>query len=349
MPSLKEIRAKLAAQENKSKKTFAPGDSQIYPHWNIAEDTTAGVRFLNDADENNPYFWVERNLFKFPFNGVKGSTKHNVEPSSAEVVVQIPCMEMYDEKDPVLDEVRTWFKDPTMEDMGRKYWKKRSYFFQGFVNEDPMEGTEGYVTPENPIRRFTISPQIFGLIKSSLMDPDIEELPTDEKAGLDFKIKKTTKGSYADYSSSTWARKESAISEEQLAAIEKHGLYDLKSFLPAKPTENVLKVIMEMFEASVEGEAYDVEKWGQYFTPFGIKKVDAKDANATAVVEDKRAEKLDVKSDDIPFDTEKTTEEVAATVEDKVEEVKEEKVEEKSSGDDKAQDILKMIRSRQKA
>jgi hypothetical protein len=93
--------------------------------------------------------------------------------------------------------------------MGRKYWKKRSYIFQGFVNENPLQED----TPENPIRRFVISPSIFNLIKDALMDPDIQEMPTDYTAGLDFRITKTTKGQYADYSTSKWARKETALTE----------------------------------------------------------------------------------------------------------------------------------------
>ena len=31
-----------------------------------------------------------------------------------------------------------------------------------------------------------------------------------------------------------------------------------------------MKVMKEMFEASVDGEAYDLERWGQYFKPAGL-------------------------------------------------------------------------------
>jgi hypothetical protein len=54
------------------------------------------------------------------------------------------------------------------------------------------------VTPENPIRRFIIGPQLFTIIKSALMDPELEELPTDAMRGLDFRISKTSKGGFAD-------------------------------------------------------------------------------------------------------------------------------------------------------
>ena len=259
MASLAEIRAKLKSQESRSERTGG-GDNAIYPHWNIPEGSTAAVRFLPDGDPNNTFFWAERLMIRLPFNGVKN------DMNSKPVVVQIPCVEMWNETCPVLSEVRGWFKDSSLEEMGRKYWKKRSYIFQGFVNENPLQED----TPENPIRRFVISPSIFNLIKDALMDPDIQEMPTDYTAGLDFRITKTTKGQYADYSTSKWARKESALTEAQMAAIETNGLHTLSDFLPKKPTEVELQCIKEMFEASVDGQPYDVERWGQYYRPYGI-------------------------------------------------------------------------------
>jgi hypothetical protein len=102
------------------------------------------------------------------------------------------------------------------------------------------------------------------------MDPELEELPTDYMRGLDFRVAKTSKGGYADYNTSKWARKESALLESEQAAVDTHGLFDLSTFLPKKPTDVELKVIKEMFEASVDGQPYDTERWGQYFRPAGV-------------------------------------------------------------------------------
>jgi hypothetical protein len=87
---------------------------------------------------------------------------------------------------------------------------------------------------------------------------------------LDFRITKGSKGGFADYSGSKWARKETALTEAEQAAIAEHGLFDLSTFLPKKPTDVELKVIKEMFEASVDGQSYDTERWGQYFRPAGV-------------------------------------------------------------------------------
>ena len=260
MATLAEIRAKLKEQETRSSGQSTGGDNAIYPFWNLKEGETSTVRFLPDGDENNTFFWQERLMIKLPFAGIKGET------DSRPVQVQVPCMEMYGKTCPVLTEVRPWFKDKSMEDMGRKYWKKKSYIFQGFVVQNPLNEE---TTPENPIRRFIIGPQIFNIIRSALLDPEMEELPTDSVRGVDFRITKTSKGGYADYSTSKWSRRERALDEAERAAIDKNGLHNLSDFRPKEPTESEVKIIKELFEQSVEGEAYDLEKYGQYFRPAG--------------------------------------------------------------------------------
>jgi hypothetical protein len=265
MASLAEIRARIAAQDTKSntKGSNTQSDNSIYPHWNMDEGTTASIRFLPDGDTKNEFFWVEKQIIKLPFNGVKG------RPEMKQVVVQVPCVEMYNDGStcPILAEVRPWYKDETLKEMANKYWKKRSYIFQGFVRQNPLGDDK---TPANPIRRFVISPQIIPIVKSGLLDPEIMELPTDYTRGLDFNIKKSSKGGYADYSTSNWARRETALTDAEQAAIEAHGLFNLTDFLPKKPGEAELRILKEMFEASVEGEPYDNERWGQYYRPWGL-------------------------------------------------------------------------------
>jgi hypothetical protein len=55
-----------------------------------------------------------------------------------------------------------------------------------------------------------------------------------------------------------------------MAAVNNHGLFNLNDFLPKKPDETALKVLTEMFEASVDGEAYDPDRWSNYFRPAGM-------------------------------------------------------------------------------
>lgn len=329
--TLSEIRAKLKEQE--SKKTGAGnssfGDGTVYPHWNIKEGETARIRYLPDADPKNNFFWVERQMIKLPFAGIKG------QPDSKPVIVQVPCIEMWPDMGmcPILTEVRTWFKDKDLEEMGRKYWKKKSYLFQGFVRENPIKEDK---VPENPIRRFIISPQIFNIVKSALMDSELENLPTDYQNGIDFTVVKTAKGGYADYSTSKWSRKESALTADEADAIEKFGLFNLSDFLPKRPTPEELVTIKEMFDASVNGEAYDTEKWGKSFKPAGFQTAsDDVPAEATAPA----ATTIVVPA---------TAPVAAAPVAEVAAPVVTAPAETKAAAGSRAEDILAMIRNRQK-
>ena len=331
MATLAEIRAKLQAQDTRSSGGKSGGDNAIYPHWNISEGTTATLRFLPDSNSSNTFFWAERAMIRLPFQGIKGQV------DSKPITVQVPCMEMWEPVGscPILAEVRPWFKDSSLEDMGRKYWKKKSYVFQGFVRENPLDEE----SPENPVRRFIMGPQLFNIIKASLMDPDMEELPTDYNKGIDFRVVKTSKGGYADYSTSNWARKESALSEVENNAISTYGLYDLNDFLPKKPNEAEVGIIKQMFEDSVDGKAYDSEKYSQYFRPSGVQLPDS--GNAKTVTPEKVTAETSqtTATETAPVEPAKTTDAVADAP-----------VETPKSGDSgqRAEDILAMIRSRQK-
>ena len=162
-------------------------------------------------------------------------------------------------------------------------------------------------------------------------------MPTDFLRGLDFNIKKTSKGGYADYSTSNWARKESPLTEAEQAAIEAHGLFNLADFLPKKPGEAELRIIKEMFEASVDGQPYDNERWGAYYRPWGLEApAGATAAQTTATTETRAPATAPVaEASTAPWDDDASTS-ASAPIEVP-----------KTTSTDKAQDILAMIRARQ--
>jgi hypothetical protein len=125
------------------------------------------------------------------------------------------------------------------------------------------------------------------------------------------------------------------LTETEQAAVEAHGLFDLSTFLPKRPGDVELKVIKEMFEASVDGQPYDTERWGQYFRPAGVQAP----AGAAASDEDTPAK---------PASVAKATPTPAAETpawDDEPAEAAAPVVAKPVAGN--AQDILAMIRSRQ--
>ena len=113
MASLAEIRARLAASEGNKGGSSTGGDNAIYPHWNMEEGSSTTLRFLPDANTKNTFFWQERAMIRLPFAGIKG------QMDSKQTIVQVPCMEMWQETCPVLTEVRGWYYDKALEERGR--------------------------------------------------------------------------------------------------------------------------------------------------------------------------------------------------------------------------------------
>lgn len=261
MATLAEIRAKLKAQENNSGPRNNEDGDALFAHWNMQDGENSLIRFLPDADPDNTFFWRERQQINLTFPGIRG------EDENKNTTIRVPCVEMWGESCPILNEIRPWWKDPSLEDTARKYWKKRSYLMQGFVIETSIKEDK---VPENPIRKFIMTPQIFNIIKAALLDPDMEYVPTDYDNGVNFVISRTSKGGFNDYSTSKYARRETALTDEQRAAIDQHGLFTLNDWMPARPTADGLKAIHEMFEASVNGDLYDPERWGQFYRPYGL-------------------------------------------------------------------------------
>jgi len=338
--TLDEIRKKLQALDAR-KGGSTGGDKSTYAHWNIPEGTSTTIRFLPDANEDNTFFWTERQTIKLPFPGIKGQDENKP------VVIQVPCIEMWDGKMtcPILNEVRPWWKDKSLEETARKYWCKRTYYMQGFVKQDPLNETDA---PENPIRKFIIGPQIFAIIKAALMDPDMSYSPVDFINGTDFIVSKTSKGGYSDYGTSKWARKESSLTEEMQAAVAQYGAVDLSTYLPKRPSPEQLAIMFEMFQESLDGELYDPARWSQHFKPFGFES-STDDADAG---ESKRVSRpvttsdvtpkivlpvVDTSDDEIPFEVDTPKAEIKETV--------------AATTDTAAkspQEILQMLRSRNK-
>lgn len=272
MATLQEIKQKLLAKQNQGNNENAPrrsgGDNASYAFWNIPVDSSSTLRFLPDADPNADYFWQERMVLKLPFQGVVGGDY----PTTKEVIVTVPCNEMFGGKCPVVEAIRPWWKDDSKKELARTYYKKRSFIYQGFVVEN---GLKDDVAPENPIRRFVINKSIHDIVIQALIDNEMEEMPTDYVGGTDFKVSKKQKGEYANYGSSKWMRNPRSLSEAEHAAIEKFGLFDLKSFLGRKPDAEELDAIKTLFEMSLAGEPFDTEAFGQWYRPFGGRDGDA--------------------------------------------------------------------------
>jgi len=114
-------------------------------------------------------------------------------------------------------------------------------------------------------------------------------------------------------------------------------LFNLSDFLPKRPNEEELRIIKEMFEASVDGEAYDPERWGNYYKPYGLSTGgdDSGTATTSAAAKPTTSRPVEVADEDTdpPFEPTKPVATVTAQPATK-------------PAAQKAEDILAMIRNR---
>lgn len=252
---LQALMAKSKNEGNNSRTTTSSGDNASFQFWDMKSGEQTVIRLLPDGDPDSPRFWVYRETITLEFDGIVGGQY----PTNKKVTITVPCMKMYGPKEvcPITEAIRPWWTDRKQDAL--KYYRKRTLVAQGFVVSTSLNEKD---PPENPIRRFVFGPQLAKIIEADVDDIDYSHLPVDYVHGRDFKIIVTKNGEHNNYTSSKFSPKERTLSEEELAAIDTYGLFDLAQVaLPKKPSEADLEVIMQLFHDSVAGLPFDADKY----------------------------------------------------------------------------------------
>jgi hypothetical protein len=221
-----------ALKANWSKKSAGEGTSntgfwdKFYPFYKMNFDETATFRFLPDADADNPLGFIVENIYhELTINGKKK---------------KVACMRMYGESSCPCCEASKKYYDAGDEKLGKQFWKKVDYVAQGVIVHSPFEYE--VKADENPVRLISIGKKLYTAIENAIVKGDLDVMPYDLESGYDFRINKTKQGDYADYSSSTFARKSTPV---PASALEHLKLHDIKAY-------RFGKVEMEAMEAMVE-------------------------------------------------------------------------------------------------
>ena len=179
----------------------------FYPFWKMPDDSIAVVRFLPDLDEDNSLgFLVENLQHELTINGERK---------------KVPCLKMHGEGCPVC-ELSGKYYDEKNDELGKKYYRKKSYIGQVIVVESPIDHDQNQL-----VKLIEFGPKIFKQIQSAFQSGDLEETPFEMKGGYNFRIKKTKSGQYADYGTSSFAPKQSDLDDD---IIESLNLFDLKQY-----------------------------------------------------------------------------------------------------------------------
>jgi gp32 DNA binding protein like len=206
----------------------------FFPFWKAELDTVSVVRFLPDANTDNPMgFLVENHVHELNINGKRE---------------KVPCLKMYGEDCPICALSQKYYDQKSEhhnETLGKKYYRKKSYIGQVLVLDTPIEHDHAQV-----IKLIEFGPALFKQIQASFQSGDLEEAPYELKGGYNFRIKKTKSGEYASYTTSSFAPKQTDVGDDVIETLE---LFNLDEYKTAKVS---LEVLETMLAADQSGQKY---------------------------------------------------------------------------------------------
>lgn len=208
----------------------------FFPFWKADVDTVSTVRFLPDADESNPMgFLVENLTHELWVNGKRET---------------VACLKMYGETCPVC-ELSARFYDKNSadhnEELGKKFYRKKSYVGQVLVLETPIEHDANQL-----VKLIEFGPQVFKQIQAAFQSGDLEAAPYELKGGYNFRFRKTKTGSGQNsYTTSNFAPKQTDVADDLIEAIT---LYNLNDYRTAKTDAAALEA---MLVAASTGGSYE--------------------------------------------------------------------------------------------
>ena len=273
--NLREAQAELNARKAKASTTTTTNTGLIIPHWNAPFNSTSVVRLLPDGDESNPLPFVTKFTIALPFAGMINSDNDTDQPVTVKVVSPVT----FDKKCPITEAIKPYWRGGEDEKaVARTYYRKPTFIYAALAVSLPFAEEN---VPENPVRTLHLNRSIHDIVIAYLSNAEVETAPYDMEHGRDLRITKKQVGQWANYTGSTFSLKERALSEQELAGIEKFGLRDLSQDLGTAPTDAEITEMYEMYLASLAGEPFDNAKWGRKYRAYGA---GLKNAPATASV-----------------------------------------------------------------
>jgi len=234
MTNAQDRLAAMRAAYNAGKRTPDQTDRQqstnnYYPFWNMKPGQRAVIRFIPDANENNPYsFLLPKPSHTFVINGEEK---------------KIPCLKMY--KDPEGNpedcpacKVSRDFYSKQDKVNGKKYYRSMQHLAQALIIEDPLpaDPTTGE-THQGKLRNIAVGYQLHSIIRDAITNEDepLDNPPEAFEGGYDFVIRKTEQGEYSTYAmGSKFMNRPRDLTEEELA-VAMEGQKDLSTLLPRHP------------------------------------------------------------------------------------------------------------------
>jgi len=232
--TIEQVRTAFKQKENENSRP-----NNYYPFWTMPEGASATIRFLPDANPDNPMgFLVEKIMHTLTINGENKS---------------VPCLKMYGEECPVCKVSSAYYKEGDKVN-GKKYWRKKQHLTQVQVVEDPTPpDQETGENHEGKVRFLAIGYQLFNILKEAFESGELDIVPYAFKGGTNFVIKKSKQGDHASYVvGSKFSRRSTDLTDDEIAEVKDH-MIDLSTLLPQHPG---VEKVEAMLEAALTGAEF---------------------------------------------------------------------------------------------
>jgi hypothetical protein len=171
---------------------------------------------------------------------------------------KVACLKMFGEDCPICALSQNYYDEKSPdhnEQLGKKYYRKKSYIGQVLVVDTPIEHDQ-----EQLVKLIEFGPAVFKQIQAAFQSGDLEEAPFELKGGYNFRIKKTQSGQYASYTTSSFAPKRTDVDDD---VIESLNLYNLVDYRTKKVDRETVEAMLaadqtgQSFNASGSDDADD--------------------------------------------------------------------------------------------
>lgn len=246
-----------------------------YPYYMIPIGSTAVLRLLPDADPDADLPYVTKYTVKLPFNGISGGE----HATDAPVICTVVSEETWGQKGVITGAIsHLWNGSDEEKALARAYYRRANYIWQCLVVANPVN--EPATVP--PIRTLNVGKAIHELLTSALTDTEAVYAPYDVTHGRDWRCVPVMQGNYRNYSKSSYSLRERPLSDQEQATIEQHGLRRLADELGTPPSDEAKALLLPLLNDSLNGKAFDAERFGKHYRAFPARNGDGNATGATS-------------------------------------------------------------------
>jgi hypothetical protein len=251
IPSVKEMKARIAAEEKEAASFKSVVDKNYYPFWKMPVGTEVRVRILPDINPDNL-----KSFYRL-------KCTHKLVIDGKDRTILCPRTFGKAEECPICNRSQHYYNVENDKIRGKQYWKSTGGMGRVLVLDGNIDSL---VDEDDNVIDYTgrTCTTQYGYQVIEAVDNEVKSQSDDEPTpwgiddGYDFNIKSVQNGDFVTYSFSKFAKKPSGVPEEYMDNVE---LLDFNTLLSERPTLDQLQHFLDAHDGVVEynpkGDASD--------------------------------------------------------------------------------------------